>query len=488
MEINLISVAQQTMEALMRNVLQILTVFFVFLAVGIPNAFGQSDNPWTVEGRKAWIDEVNGVEPAPDYSWAGDEYVVETHEPSDSPTLIDDEQLGPETYDADNPGETVPFWDDLNGRGAWVWTDELGWAWMPSDREEDWQPYQNGQWYLTDAGWAFESHEDYGPIVYHYGRWVSLAGYGWVWVPGRRWAPAWVSWRVSDGYVGWCPMAPRYYGYYGVYMTNPTYWSFVETRYFLSPGVYRVVVPRYRARNIYRSTRRIARSHRYGRARFNPGPNPKRIRHYVGRAPQRRSADTMRRRAVPRATERRVPPRSPGQRAVPRSPRRSPSVGAQPQPRYRLRGKTVNPRARQQPPSRPNKPRFAPGAGASGSKGAQRKPAAAPERRAPSKARNPRAVPPGRRVMPQNRNVRPSKPSRRAPSAQPRTQNRPQRAVRPPSSNRRVKPTNPRVRRPAPQGGINRSKAKTRQERRKRRDNSGSSNSRGRRPSRSRGR
>jgi hypothetical protein len=28
-------------------------------------------------------------------------------------------------------------------------------------------------------------------------------------VPGIEWAPAWVSWRVGGGYVGWAPLPPR---------------------------------------------------------------------------------------------------------------------------------------------------------------------------------------------------------------------------------------------------------------------------------------
>jgi hypothetical protein len=289
--------------------------------------------------------------------------------------------------------------------------------------------------------------------------------------------------------VGWCPMAPHFYGHHGVYMANPLYWSFVETRYFLSPGIHRVIVPRYRARNIYRSTRRVARAHRYGHARFNPGPNPKRIRHHVGRAPQRRPANTMRRRAVPRATKRRVPTRTPARRAAPNAPRRTPTPSAQPQPRYRLRGTTVNPRARQTAPSRPDeRPRVAPNSRGS-SKGVRRAPAASPRRRVPTNPGATRALPPGRRVGPNNRGVRPAQPRRSGPSARPRTNSRPQRAVRPPSSGRRVTPTTPRTPHVTPRGGVRKPTVKSRQKRRKSRSsNSRDDNSRGRRPSRSRGR
>jgi hypothetical protein len=32
---------------------------------------------------------------------------------------------------------------------------------------------------------------------------------GWVWIPGSRWAPAWVSWRESSDHVGWAPLPPE---------------------------------------------------------------------------------------------------------------------------------------------------------------------------------------------------------------------------------------------------------------------------------------
>ena len=32
----------------------------------------------------------------------------------------------------------------------------------------------------------------------------------WVWVPGVEWAPAWVTWRVGGGYIGWAPLPPHH--------------------------------------------------------------------------------------------------------------------------------------------------------------------------------------------------------------------------------------------------------------------------------------
>jgi hypothetical protein len=32
--------------------------------------------------------------------------------------------------------------------------------------------------------------------------------YGWAWMPGTDWAPAWVAWRTDADYVGWAPLPP----------------------------------------------------------------------------------------------------------------------------------------------------------------------------------------------------------------------------------------------------------------------------------------
>src|SRR5271166_5472485 len=62
-----------------------------------------------------------------------------------------------------------------------------------------------------DRGWFWDSNEDFGWATYHYGRWIRVAGTGWVWVPGDQWAPGWVSWRQTDNddYVGWAPLPPE---------------------------------------------------------------------------------------------------------------------------------------------------------------------------------------------------------------------------------------------------------------------------------------
>ncbi|TMB13985.1 MAG: hypothetical protein E6J66_02155 [Deltaproteobacteria bacterium] len=127
---------------------------------------------------------------------------------------------------------------ELSWNGEWIDTPEYGTVWRPRRVSDDWQPYVYGRWVWTDAGWAWASDEPFGWAVYHYGRWAWSPAVGWMWVPGRIWAPAWVTWRWTDGYAAWCPMGPR-----SVIVEQPSLWVVVPTRHFLEP-VPHYVVPR----------------------------------------------------------------------------------------------------------------------------------------------------------------------------------------------------------------------------------------------------
>src|SRR5207253_5554393 len=64
------------------------------------------------------------------------------------------------------------------------------------------------------------SYEPWGWVPYHYGRWALDPGYGWVWLPGTGYAPAWVYWMYGPSSIGWAPM-----GYYDCY--RPYYnWAY----------------------------------------------------------------------------------------------------------------------------------------------------------------------------------------------------------------------------------------------------------------------
>ena len=103
------------------------------------------------------------------------------------------------------------FYARLDPYGDWRETAQYGYVFQPRAAEgsRKWRPYTNGRWVYTDAGWTWVSEEPFGWATYHYGRWTRLRQVGWVWMPGNEWAPAWVSWRKSDDYVGWAPLPPE---------------------------------------------------------------------------------------------------------------------------------------------------------------------------------------------------------------------------------------------------------------------------------------
>jgi hypothetical protein len=88
-----------------------------------------------------------------------------------------------------------------------------------------WRPYYDGgHWVYTDAGLYWQSDYPWGAIPFHYGRWTYVAGYGWIWVPAYEYAPAWVLWRNTDGYVGWAPLP------YGAVWVSGGWWTYRGVR------------------------------------------------------------------------------------------------------------------------------------------------------------------------------------------------------------------------------------------------------------------
>jgi hypothetical protein len=128
------------------------------------------------------------------------------------------------------------FYNTLDPYGEWVQDPDYGYCWHPTNVDENWAPYTDGYWAYTDDGWTWVSYEDYGGVVYHYGRWAHIPGEGWVWVPGTTWAPAWVSWRSNDDYIGWAPLPPeaRWRGGIG-------FGGWVDARFNIGPGFYSFV-------------------------------------------------------------------------------------------------------------------------------------------------------------------------------------------------------------------------------------------------------
>jgi hypothetical protein len=112
-------------------------------------------------------------------------------------------------YDSQAYGQ---FEGALAAYGTWVDDPTYGRVWVPNGNVvgDDFAPYvTNGQWCDTEYGWTWASDWDWGWAPFHFGRWARVSGLGWGWVPGTIWGPAWVSWRVGGGYVGWAALPPR---------------------------------------------------------------------------------------------------------------------------------------------------------------------------------------------------------------------------------------------------------------------------------------
>jgi hypothetical protein len=129
-------------------------------------------------------------------------------------------------------GDFNNFYEPLGAYGSWFRTGEFGYVYQPSCvRDSTWRPYTRGRWAFTNQGWTWVSSEPFGWACYHYGRWALLRNVGWVWIPGNEWAPAWVTWRESPGYIGWAPLPPETLGWYG-----HAWDSSVESRFVIDSG------------------------------------------------------------------------------------------------------------------------------------------------------------------------------------------------------------------------------------------------------------
>lgn len=180
------------------------------------------------------------------------------------------------------------FYDQLSPYGQWIEDPQYGYVWMP-DAGADFKPYAtNGHWVYTDEGWAWDSDYPWGWAAFHYGRWFFRDGYGWMWVPGNDWAPAWVTWRNSDDYYGWAPMEPGIavnVAYSSSYNPPPHYWCFVPHQYVASPQVHNYYVRETNNLTIINRTTVINNTtiiNHYGNNRYGAGPDPNEVGRFSG--------------------------------------------------------------------------------------------------------------------------------------------------------------------------------------------------------------
>src|SRR5437016_5269774 len=172
--------------------------------------------------------------------------------------------------------------------GDWRETSDYGYVWQPRQAQSrTWRPYTDGHWVYTDVGWTWVSEEPFGSATYPYGRWTRLRNIGWVWVPGDEWAPAWVSWRKSNDYVGWAPLPPeaRFDRGTGIhnwsdsyYDVGPDQYCFVETKQFGAPRLENAVIPSARNVTIVNQTTNVTNITYDNTTIVNQGPSYDEIR------------------------------------------------------------------------------------------------------------------------------------------------------------------------------------------------------------------
>jgi len=190
------------------------------------------------------------------------------------------------------------FYTKLEPYGGWIETSDYGYVWQPRETESSrsWRPYTNGRWVYTDAGCTWISEEPFGWATYHYGRWTRLRGIGWVWVPGNQWAPAWVSWRKGNDYVGWAPLPPeaRFDQHTGIhnwsdnyYDIGPDQYCFVATREFGAQRAESTILPPERNVTIVNQTTNVTNITYNNTTVVNEGPNYDEV-HTQSREPMQR--------------------------------------------------------------------------------------------------------------------------------------------------------------------------------------------------------
>ena len=216
------------------------------------------------------------------------ERVTERDRPERDSSGSDEESVRDEPGGRAGPSYST-FYTRLESDGDWIETSNYGYVWQPSVARQSrtWRPYTNGRWVYTDAGWTWISEEPFGWATYHYGRWTRLRNVGWIWVPGSEWAPAWVSWRTSNDYVGWAPLPPeaRFERGSGIhnwadsyYDIGPDQYSFVQTANLGDERLERAIIPPERNVVIVNQTVNVTNITYGNTTVINNGPNYDEVR------------------------------------------------------------------------------------------------------------------------------------------------------------------------------------------------------------------
>jgi hypothetical protein len=172
------------------------------------------------------------------------------------------------------------FYSSLEPYGEWIELEPQYFVWHPLNTAPQWRPYFYGNWSWTPDGWYWVSDEPWAWATYHYGRWYFDDYYGWVWMPGYDWAPAWVEWRYSNAVIGWAPLGP--YAVFRIgfgihysrsWVTPHSYWCFVDVRHMGGPRLHRYIHDRHYNSGYLGHTHSIDGARYEGHRIINRGPD-----------------------------------------------------------------------------------------------------------------------------------------------------------------------------------------------------------------------
>jgi hypothetical protein len=187
-------------------------------------------------------------------------------------------------YADTDPSALTDFRPALDGYGTWQDDPSYGTVWSPDEAQvgPSFEPYDTaGGWDYTDGSPVWVSDYEWGWVCFHYGRWAWSGGH-WVWIPGREYAGAWVSWSMGDeafAYVGWAPMAPSWIWWGGsptaIGFGSAEPWLFTQGAQFVGPNVSTRAIPGSLAGAIPSHSRAYTRAQpRVGASPVPMGPPP----------------------------------------------------------------------------------------------------------------------------------------------------------------------------------------------------------------------
>ncbi len=171
------------------------------------------------------------------------------------------------------------FYQNLAPYGQWIEDPKFGYVWAP-EVGADFRPYYtNGHWVMTDYGNTWVSEYAWGWACFHYGRWTFDEYYGWLWIPGQDWGPAWVCWREGDGFYGWAPMDPEYKfsKSSGDYRCPNDWWVFIPPQYIYTDNYYRYYSGPRGNSHIIKNTNFINNTYEFNHITYVGGPHTRQV-------------------------------------------------------------------------------------------------------------------------------------------------------------------------------------------------------------------